>query len=81
MNNENEECAHIKILEFLDGKLNIKLEWPIFGLWPGQSCPQQHTLNDMTVMAIDQLNSRNQCLRKYRKVGGSEPWGFHILLE
>ena len=28
MNNENEERARIKFLKFLDGKLNIKLEWP-----------------------------------------------------
>ena len=28
MNNENQERARIKILEFLDAKLNIKLEWP-----------------------------------------------------
>ncbi len=28
MNNENEERALIKKLKILDGKLNIKLEWP-----------------------------------------------------
>ena len=28
MNNGNEERALIKNLKFLDGKLNIKLEWP-----------------------------------------------------
>ena len=28
MNNENEERALVKVAEFLDGKLNIKLEWP-----------------------------------------------------
>ena len=28
MSNENEERALIKNLKILDGKLNIKLEWP-----------------------------------------------------
>ena len=28
MNNENKEHTRMKILAFLDGKLNIKLEWP-----------------------------------------------------
>lgn len=29
MSNENEEHTLIKIFNFLEGKLNIKLEWPI----------------------------------------------------